>query len=140
MIRPAAGIAPEGIQLRPKEVTLARNLMDAVTKNFRIEAEHDEYKHALEQVVEARLAGLEPPHAPQSRVLPPGRAVLDLTAVLERALADARERHPKTSDAVKNTSTTKQADKKTVAHKSTSKALPPKAGGAARDKGPTGRA
>lgn len=114
--------------------------MDAITEDFHIEAEHDEYAHALEQVVEARLAGIEPPHAPESRVLPPGGAVLDLTAVLERALAAAQERHPKTGDAVKNTSTTKQTAKKTAARKSTRKALPPKAGGVARGKGPTGRA
>ncbi|MER7708643.1 hypothetical protein ABTX81_37910 [Kitasatospora sp. NPDC097605] len=30
---------------------------------------------------------------------------MDLMALLERALADAREQHPKTSDAVKGTST-----------------------------------
>ncbi|MFJ9777157.1 Ku protein [Kitasatospora sp. NPDC101157] len=136
-VRPAAGIAPEGIQLRPQEIALARTLMDAITEDFRIEAEHDEYAHALEQVVEARLAGLEPSHAPESRVLPPGGTALDLMAVLERAVADAQERHPKTSDAVKNTSTTRQAGKKTAAHKSTSTALPGKASGGKR---PTERA
>ncbi|MFJ2582944.1 hypothetical protein [Kitasatospora aureofaciens] len=97
-IRSAAGIAPEGVQLRPKEIALARSLMDAVTEDFHIEAEHDQYAHALEQVVEARLAGIEPPHAPKSRVLPPGGTVMDLMTVLERALADAQEQHPKTSD------------------------------------------
>ncbi|MFE7524648.1 Ku protein [Kitasatospora sp. NPDC057542] len=137
-IRSAADIAPKGVQLRPTEVQLARTLMDAITEDFHIEAEHDEYTHALEQVVEARLAGTEPPHAPESRVLPPGGTALDLIAVLERALTDAQERHPKTSNAVKSTSTTKQAGKKT--RKSTSKALPGTANGAARGKGPTGRA
>ncbi|MGE7436982.1 non-homologous end joining protein Ku [Kitasatospora sp. NPDC001175] len=111
-IRSAAGIAPEGIELRPKEVQLARTLMDAITEDFQPEAEHDEYAHALEQVVEARLAGLEPPHAPESRVLPPGGTVMDLMAVLERALADAQEQHPKSSGAVKSTSTATQPGKK----------------------------
>ncbi|WP_153471734.1 non-homologous end joining protein Ku [Streptomyces kaniharaensis] len=136
-IRSAAGIAPEGIQLRPKEVQLARTLMDAITSDFHIEAEHDEYAHALEQVVEARLAGLEPPHASESRVLPPGGTVMDLMAVLERALADAREQHPKTSGAVKTTGTTQQAGKKAPARRSTSTALP--AGGDAHRKRPANR-
>ncbi|MFJ9447131.1 Ku protein [Kitasatospora sp. NPDC101235] len=138
-IRPAAGIAPEDVQLRPKEVALARNLMDAVTEDFHIEAEHDQYTHALEQVVEARLAGIEPPHAPESRVLPPGGTALDLMAVLERALANAREQHPKSSDAVKSTSTAKQAGTKPAARKSTSTA-PARSEEAARGKGPAGRA
>ncbi|MFG2919015.1 hypothetical protein ACGF0D_39825 [Kitasatospora sp. NPDC048298] len=85
--------------------------------------EHDEYAHALEQVVEARIADLEPPHAPESRVLPPGGTVMDLTGVLERALAVAQEQHPKTSGAVKSTST-----------------APAKAERAARGKEPAGRA
>ncbi|WP_354644309.1 hypothetical protein [Kitasatospora camelliae] len=115
-------LAPKGIELRPKEIGLARTLMDATTEDFQIEAEHDEYAHALEQVVEARLAGLEPPHAPKSRVLPPGGTVTDLMAVLERALADAREQHPKTSDAVRSTSSTRTT-KKTTDRKTTGKPL-----------------
>ncbi|MGK4586151.1 Ku protein [Kitasatospora sp. HPMI-4] len=95
-VRPSAGLAPHDIELSPKEVQLARQLMDAVTADFRIETEHDDYARALEEVVEARLAGIEPPHAPASRVLQPGRPVTDLTAILERAIADAQEQHPKT--------------------------------------------
>ncbi|MFI6850440.1 hypothetical protein OG535_40380 [Kitasatospora sp. NBC_00085] len=93
--------------------------MDAVTEDFHIEAEHDEYNQALEQVVEARLAGIEPPHAPESRVLPPGGTVTDLMAVLERALADAQEQHPTATDAVKSTSSTQSAAKP-AARKTTS--------------------
>lgn len=137
-VRPAAGIAPENVQLRPKEVQLTRTLMDAITEDFQIEAEHDEYAHALEQVVEARLAGLEPPHAPESRGLPPGGTVTDLMGILERALADAQEQHPKTSGAVKSTSTAKQAAKESPARKSTSTA-PAKAERTALGKRPAGR-
>ncbi|MFH9355345.1 Ku protein [Kitasatospora sp. NPDC017646] len=118
-IRSPAGIAPEGIALRPEEVRLARTLMDAITADFHIEDEADQYNHALEEVVRARLAGIEPPHAPKSRVLPPGGTVTDLMAVLESALADAREQHPKAGGGVKNVSSTAKAGKKTAARGST---------------------
>ncbi|MFJ5122926.1 Ku protein [Kitasatospora sp. NPDC088548] len=125
-IRSPAGIAPEGVELRPQEVRLARTLMDAITADFHIEDETDEYNHALEEVVQARLAGIEPPHAPQSRVLPPGGTVTDLMAILESALAEAQEQHPKTGGGVKSTSGTARPAKKTAARKSTAagRALP----------------
>ncbi|MGP3947926.1 hypothetical protein [Streptomyces sp. 7N604] len=39
---------------------MARSLMDAVTVDFRLEKQHDAYRHALEQVLAARLEGLSP--------------------------------------------------------------------------------
>ncbi|MFE2174420.1 Ku protein [Kitasatospora sp. NPDC059462] len=131
-IRDPAGIAPQDVQPRPKEVQLARTLMDAITEDLRIEAEHDEYAHALEQVVEARLAGLEPPHAPDSRVLPPGGTAADLMALLERALADAQAQHPKTSEAVKSTSTAKPPATRAAAAESEKAAGTEEPGGPAR--------
>lgn len=119
-IRSPAGIAPEGVALRPAEVNLARTLMDAITADFHIEDEADQYNHALEEVVQARLAGIEPPHAPESRVLPPGGTVTDLMAILEAALADAKEQHPKAGGGVKNTSSAaaaKATPRKTTATK-----------------------
>ncbi|MET8624615.1 hypothetical protein ABZW30_12810 [Kitasatospora sp. NPDC004669] len=42
-----------------------------------------------------------------------------MVAFLERALADAQEQHPKTSDAAKSTGSAPKAGKKTTARKST---------------------
>jgi DNA end-binding protein Ku len=92
-VRPSTDLAPQHIELSPTEIQLARQLMDAVTADFRIEGEHDDYARALEEVVEALLAGLEAPHALQSRVLPPGGTATDLMAVLEAAIADVHEQH-----------------------------------------------
>jgi DNA end-binding protein Ku len=124
-IRSPAGIAPGDVALRPKEVKLVRTLMDAITADFHIEDETDEYNHALDEVVQARLAGIEPPHAPQSRVLPPGGT--DLVALLESALADAQGRHPKTGGGVKSTSRTGRPVKKTPARKSATRGTSPRA-------------
>jgi DNA end-binding protein Ku len=94
-VRSVEGIAPARLELRPEEVRLATQLMDAVSEGFELEAERDEYTRALEQVVDAKLAGLPAPHAPEARVLPPAGRVSDLIAVLEAAVAKAQEDRPK---------------------------------------------
>jgi DNA end-binding protein Ku len=93
-VRAPGDIAPGRLELRPEEVALAEQLMTAVSEGWRIEDEEDEYTRALQEVVEAKAAGLEPPHAPEARVLPAG-GVSDLIAVLEAAVAKAEEEHPK---------------------------------------------
>ncbi|WP_380282469.1 hypothetical protein [Kitasatospora purpeofusca] len=60
--------------------------------------------NALEDVVEAKLRGIEVPHPAGALPPAPGTPV-DLMAALERALADAEQHHSKTTRAVKNTST-----------------------------------
>ncbi|WP_377273716.1 Ku protein [Peterkaempfera sp. SMS 1(5)a] len=87
-IRPTAGIAPVAPELRRQELQMARSLMQVISEDFRLEEQRDEYRHALEQVVEAKLAGVEPPHAPGARVLPAG--VVDLMAALQATVDEAR--------------------------------------------------
>ncbi|MFI0716385.1 hypothetical protein ACH4SK_38485 [Streptomyces inhibens] len=70
---------------------MARTLMGQLTEDFRREEHHDEYRAALEQVVEARLAGLEPPHARDAQVMP--GQVVDLMAALEASMQAARKHH-----------------------------------------------
>jgi DNA end-binding protein Ku len=94
-VRPTAGLAPDTPRLRPQEVALARQLMDAFSEDFHPEDEHDEFTAALIRVVEAKAAGLEPPHAPDARLLD-ATPVVDLTALLQEALERARAAHPKT--------------------------------------------
>jgi DNA end-binding protein Ku len=94
-VRAPAGLAPPTPKLRPEEIELARQLMDAVSEGFAIEEERDEYTQALQEVVEARAAGLPGPHAPEARVLPATAGASDLMAVLEAAVARAQEEHPK---------------------------------------------
>ncbi|MFI0217659.1 hypothetical protein [Streptomyces lydicus] len=65
---------------------MARTLMDIAGEGFRLEDEHDAYRAALEQVVAARLEGLEPPHAPA----PVEGEPVDLIAALEQSVQAAR--------------------------------------------------
>lgn len=75
---------------RHQELQMARSLMDAITEDFRLEDQHDAYRHALEQVVAARLEGQEPPHAPATMPVEP----VDLMAALEQSVKAAKTGRP----------------------------------------------
>ncbi|MFD8545707.1 Ku protein [Streptomyces sp. NPDC059649] len=86
-IRPAAGVAPEEVQIRENELSLAETLMDSLGELDPTEL-HDEYREAVEELVAAKLEGEEPvaPAAPR-----PSARVIDLTAALEKSVRAARE-------------------------------------------------
>ncbi|MFD5884536.1 Ku protein [Streptomyces sp. NPDC060334] len=99
-VRPAAGITPEGdVTIRPQELQMARSLMDMLSQDFDLSALHDEYQEALQQVIEARLQGVEPPRDEQEAA-PTGGKVIDLMAALENSVRAARESRgePATAD------------------------------------------
>ncbi|KOU66081.1 DNA repair protein [Streptomyces sp. WM4235] len=90
-VRPAAGITPEGdVTIRPQELQMARSLMDMLSQDFDLSALHDEYQEALQQVIEARLQGVEPPRD-EEEAAPTGGKVIDLMAALENSVRAARE-------------------------------------------------
>lgn len=89
-VRPAAGVAPEGeVAIRPQELQMARSLMDMLSQDFDLSTLHDEYQEALQQVIEARLQGVELPH--EEEAAPTGGKVIDLMAALEKSVRAAKE-------------------------------------------------
>ncbi|WP_406220640.1 Ku protein [Streptomyces decoyicus] len=72
---------------RRQELQMARTLMD-MGSDFHLEDEHDAYRAALEQVVAARLSGIEPPHAPA----PAAEGPVDLMAALEESVRAAQQK------------------------------------------------
>lgn len=68
-IRPATGVAPDDVELRENELTLAETLMDSLGE-LDPEELHDDYREAVEELVAAKLEG-EEPAAPPHRA-PPG--------------------------------------------------------------------
>lgn len=73
---------------KPAEIAMARNLVAAMTTEFDPAQYHDEYRAALQKVIEAKVAGEEverPAEAPKAA----GRLV-DLMSVLEASVAAAR--------------------------------------------------
>ncbi|MGP4000858.1 non-homologous end joining protein Ku [Streptomyces sp. 8N706] len=89
-LRPADGLEPPAHEPRPQELEMADLLMEQLTRGFHLEQQEDAYQRALERVVEAKLTGAEPPHAPEAPTAPIG--AVDLMAELERSVAAAKAR------------------------------------------------
>ncbi|MCX4706588.1 Ku protein [Streptomyces sp. NBC_01352] len=110
-LRPTEDIAvPRTEPPRRQELDMARSLMDAMSTDFRLEEQHDDYRHAVEQVVAARLAGSKPPHAHAHAPAPVTGAVVDLMAVLEQSVEEVEERR-RTSPAAKKGARAKKTEK-----------------------------
>ncbi|MFE6867373.1 Ku protein [Kitasatospora sp. NPDC057692] len=91
-VRPAAGIAPEeGVTVRPQELKMARSLMATLSEDFDLDQLHDDYQQALQQVIEARLQGVEVPHEEEAAA--PDN-VIDLMEALRSSLRQAKDAHP----------------------------------------------
>ncbi|MFI8457194.1 Ku protein [Kitasatospora sp. NPDC085464] len=88
-VRPAAGIGPEDdVTVRPQELKMARSLMDTLSEDFDLSQLHDDYQQALQQVITARLEGVEIPHEEESGEAPDN--VIDLMEALRSSLKQAK--------------------------------------------------
>lgn len=85
-IRPVTGVAPDDVELRENELTLAETLMDSLGELDPAEL-HDDYREAVEELVAAKLEG--EPVAPAASGTS-GAQVIDLTAALEKSVRAAR--------------------------------------------------
>ncbi|NJQ06888.1 non-homologous end joining protein Ku [Streptomyces lonarensis] len=86
-IRPAAGIAPQGkVTVRDAELDLADTLMDSLGE-VDLEELHDEYRSAVEELVTAKLNGVEPEQAAPA---PTGGTVVDLMSALQDSVRAAK--------------------------------------------------
>ncbi|MFD5563435.1 non-homologous end joining protein Ku [Kitasatospora griseola] len=92
-VRSAQGMAPdEKVTVRPQELKMARSLMDTLSEDFDLSALHDEYQLALQEVIDAKLAGVEAPHLEEQAA--GGEAeVIDLMAVLRSSVKAAKGEH-----------------------------------------------
>jgi len=100
-------VVPPTSQPRRQELQMARSLMDVASEDFHLEDQRDVYQHALEQVVAARLEGLEPPHAPDT--VPTDAGLLDLMAALEQSIQAAESRRSNPAAKKKAPAPTKKA-------------------------------
>ncbi|MFE6745511.1 Ku protein [Kitasatospora purpeofusca] len=97
-VRPATGIAPEeDVTVRPQELRMARSLMETLSEDFDLAQLHDDYQQALQQVIEARLQGVEVPHEEEAGEAPDN--VIDLMEALRSSLRRAQDAHPERSGA-----------------------------------------
>jgi DNA end-binding protein Ku len=77
----------EEIDLKPAELQMARQLVDALTGDFDASRYHDEYREALLKVIEAKVEG-QPVEAPEP--VAETSKLTDLMAILEASVAAAR--------------------------------------------------
>jgi DNA end-binding protein Ku len=79
----------EDVTVRPQELTMAESLIESMAGDFDPTLYHDEYREALQQVVEAKVEGREIVE-PQPAAVAPGGAVVDLMAALRESVAAAK--------------------------------------------------
>jgi DNA end-binding protein Ku len=80
-------IPAEAQEFKPAEIEMAGQLVDALTGEFDPERYRDEYRDALLQVIDQKVAG-QPVEAPERE--PAASKLTDLMAVLEASVAAAR--------------------------------------------------
>ncbi|MFF7676214.1 Ku protein [Actinacidiphila glaucinigra] len=115
-VRAAEGLAPpEKVTVRPQELKMARSLMDTLSEDFDLESMHDEYQHAMDELVAARLEGEPVPEMAEVTAAPDN--VVDLMAALQASI-DARGGE---KAGAKKTASGKAPAKKTAAKKAPAK-------------------
>ncbi|MCP9213388.1 Ku protein [Streptomyces cucumeris] len=87
-VRSAAGLAPGEVEISDSEVDEALALMDAIGGTD-LSQYRDEYREAIEAVIQAKTEGREPPET-EASAEPRGR-VVDLMAVLQDSVRAAKE-------------------------------------------------
>lgn len=80
---------PEKIEVNPKELKVARQLIDSLSTDFNPEAYEDEYRKRVLELIEAKAEGEE--IAVQPAAEEPAK-VVNLMAALEKSLKAAQER------------------------------------------------
>ncbi|GAA2595843.1 Ku protein [Streptomyces axinellae] len=89
-IRSVSGVAPESeVAVRDAELDLADTLMETLGELDWGEL-HDEYREALEQLVEAKAQGVEPRPEELRRAESGSGKLVDLMSVLERSVQEAK--------------------------------------------------
>jgi DNA end-binding protein Ku len=127
-IRDPSELAPGAVELTDEEIAEAELLIDRLTRDD-LEGEEftDQYTEAVEQLIEAKREGHEPPETPE-REAPTGE-VVDLMAALQESVTKART--ARGEDATVHDMPKKPAAKKTAkkqpAKKTAAKKTPKKA-------------
>jgi DNA end-binding protein Ku len=109
---------PADGKVRANEVEMAKALIENLTEPWNPEQFKDEYREAMMDIVEKKVAG-EPIEAPAEA--PPAR-VVDLMEALKASVAAAKDRTPSAGGAKRRTATktaAKRSTAKTAAKKST---------------------
>jgi len=91
-IRPSGDVVSSlaDITLRPNELRMAQQLVDAMTESFKLEGFEDEYRKALIKLIETKVSGAKVEVAPAPQPEEPKSLVEALKASVETAKAKTR--------------------------------------------------
>jgi DNA end-binding protein Ku len=120
----------EDVSFKPAEIAMAKQLVSAMTGDFQADQYKDEYREALEKIIEAKVEGRETVELEEPE--PEGK-LIDLMAALEASVNAAkagREKPVSVSEAKAARAKRAEEDEKPAARKSAAKAKA--AGSAAR--------
>ena len=108
----------DDVDISDKELLMAKSLVEALSEDFQPENYRDEYRLAVEAIIEQKAAGKTPvfEEAPAARA-----TVIDLAAALEASLRDAKEARANHPSATATASHTVKAQKKPAAKKPAAK-------------------
>ncbi|GAA1764066.1 Ku protein [Luedemannella helvata] len=85
---PEFGFLDEGIKVRSQELAMATSLIDSMTGDFSPDEYTDDYREALQQVIEAKVSGKEVVAPPATEEAPSG--AIDLMAALRASVDRAK--------------------------------------------------
>jgi DNA end-binding protein Ku len=126
------GFLDEDVTVRPQERAMAESLVESLAGDFEPESFHDEYREALQQVIDAKVEGREVvdtvPTAPDTG------QVVDLMAALRASVEAAKKGRGESVSASKAPAkkAAKAAAKKAPAKKAPAKKAPAKKASAAK--------
>ncbi len=84
---PEFGFLDENVDVRPAEIAMASGLVDSLSGDFDPSDFTDQYRAALESVVEAKIEGRDLVPAPESADSETSGTVVDLVAALQASIA-----------------------------------------------------
>ena len=128
---PDFGFLDEDVTVRPQELAMAESLIESMSADFDPDLYHDEYRQALEKVIEAKIEGREVVEQPVQEE--DTGSVVDLMAALRASVAAAKKGRGEAEEEqqpAKKTPAKKAPAKKTAAKapakKTTAKKAPAK--------------
>jgi DNA end-binding protein Ku len=86
--QPDFGFLDEDVSPRPAELSMARSLIDSMAGSFEPDAYTDDYRAALQEVIDAKVGGREIVAPPEVEAAP--TAAVDLMAALKASVERAR--------------------------------------------------
>ena len=122
--RPEFDTLGDAADLRPQELAMAGSLVDSMTGDYVPEEFADDYREAVEGLLNAKLVGGDTREVPAAKEAPGGAGqVVDLLAALQRSVEAARGGAPAATAAVKKAAPVKKTApvKKAAAKKAVAK-------------------